>query len=144
MGAERSSTPVPLPLAQCLALFLPPVPIPTPSHAQPHHLHSLVEVTVRKDDKGRLPAQLQGDFLHITQGTAAGNRGLGLVSGGLEHRGLQMVDEASPECAGLQRVNQTHLLPTAHPSYHWAHSHSGQACPFRLTGGLLCSTLSSS
>lgn len=84
MVAERSPTAIPPPLAQGLPHFLPPIPIPALSH----HLHGLIEVTVSKDDKGRLPAQLQGDFLHITQGTAVGNRGRGLVSHGLDHRGL--------------------------------------------------------
>lgn len=48
-------------------------PTSTPQ-AGPHHLHSLAEVTVSKDDEGRLPSQLQGHLLHVTQGAAERDR----------------------------------------------------------------------
>lgn len=60
----------------------------TSPQAGPHHLHSLVEVTVSKDDEGRLPAQLQGHFLHVTHGTTEMNSVGGFGSMGDSDMGL--------------------------------------------------------
>lgn len=52
IDAERCCAPISLPLPQHLPLLSPICSHLSLPQAQPHHLHSFVEVTVSKDDKG--------------------------------------------------------------------------------------------
>lgn len=69
---------------------------------RPHHLHRLAEVTVSKDDEGRLPAQLQGHLLQVTQRTAGRREVAG--AGTLGHRAPGA--EGSPTHALLDTVSR--------------------------------------